>query len=142
MMGVDQNMQRPTRRRLTCLAFMSLLIPFGMVCRFVPIGLPPLIVKYGGSFLWAMTVYWFIAFFLARQRPLALGLIALVVTTAIEFLKQVQSPQLEIIRDTFFGKVILGRYFSYTDIVVYWFAVLWAAWIDHTAIHGRAASKE
>ena len=123
MMGVDQNMQRPTRRRLTCLAFMSLLIPFGMVCRFVPIGLPPLIVKYGGSFLWAMTVYWFIAFLLSRQRPLALGLIAMVVTAAVEFLKRVQSPELDNIRHTFFGKVVLGRYFSYTDIAVYCFAV-------------------
>ena len=32
---------------------MLLLIPLGFVWRFVPIGLPYLIVKYGGSFLWA-----------------------------------------------------------------------------------------
>ena len=133
----------PTRRRITCLAIMLMLIPLGLVCRFVPIGLPSLIVKYGGSFLWAATVYWFIAFFLARQRPLALGFIALAVATAIEFFKRVQSPQLDILRDTFFGKVILGRYFSYTDIAVYWFAIFCAVWIDHhIAIHARSASKE
>ena len=34
-----------TRRRLTCLAIMLLLIPLGFVCRFVPIGLPYVIVK-------------------------------------------------------------------------------------------------
>jgi hypothetical protein len=121
---------------------MLLLIPLGLVCRFVPIGLPPLIVKYGGSFLWAATVYWFIAFFLARQRPLALCVIALGATTAIEFLKRVQSPQLDSIRDTFFGKVILGRFFSYKDIAVYWLAVFCVAWLDHSAIYGRHASKE
>jgi hypothetical protein len=135
-------MQPSNRRRPTCLAIMLLLIPLGLVCRFVPIGLPPLIVKYGGSFLWAATVYWFIAFFLARQRPLALGLIALVATTAIEFLKRVQSSHLDIIRDTFFGKVILGRFFSYTDIAVYWLAICFVVWIDRSAIHIRSASKE
>ena len=131
-----------TRRRLTCLAIMLLLIPLGFVCRFVPIGLPYLIVKYGGSFLWASTVYWFIGYFLARQRPLTLALISLVVTAAIEFLKRVQSSTLENIRNTLFGIIILGRYFSYTDIAVYWFAIFCAAWIDHLAIHGRYASRE
>ena len=121
---------------------MLLLIPLGLICRFLPIGLSPLIVKYGGSFLWAATVYWFIAFLLPLQRPLALSVTTLVSTTAIEFLKRIQSPQLESIRGTLFGKLILGRYFSYTDIAVYWFAILCALWIDHIAIHARHASKE
>jgi hypothetical protein len=99
-------------------------------------------VKYGGSFLWASTVYWFIGYFLARQKPLVLALIALVVTAAIEFLKRVQSSTLENIRNTFFGIMILGRRFSYTDIVFYWTAILCMLWIDHSAIHGRSASKE
>jgi hypothetical protein len=131
-----------TRRRLTCLAIMLLLIPLGFVCRFVPIGLPYLIVKYGGSFLWASTVYWFIGYFLARQKPLLLALISLVVTAAIEFLKRVQSSTLENIRNTFFGIIILGRHFSYTDIAVYWIAILCMLWIDHSAIHYLRASKE
>jgi hypothetical protein len=131
-----------TRRRLTCLAIMLLLIPLGFVCRFVPIGLPYVIVKYGGSFLWASTVYWFIGYFLARQKPSTLALMSLVITAGIEFLKRVQSSTLENIRNTFFGIIILCRYFSYTDIAVYWFAVLCAVWIDHTAIHGARASKE
>jgi len=121
---------------------MLLLIPLGLLCPFVPIGLPPLIVKYGGSFLWAATVYWFIAFLLARQKPLALGLISLIATAAIEFVKQIQSPPLDLFRDTFLGKVLLGRYFSYTDIAVYWIAVACAVWMDHSTIHGRHASKE
>jgi Protein of unknown function (DUF2809) len=131
-----------TRRRLTCLAIMLLLIPLGFVCRFVPVGLPYLIVKYGGSFLWASTVYWFIGYFLARQKPLVLALISLVITAAIEFLKRVQSSTLENIRNTFFGIMILGRFFSYTDIAVYWIAILCMLWIDHTAIYVPPASKE
>jgi len=131
-----------TRRRLTCLAIMLLLIPLGFVCRFVPIGLPYVIVKYGGSFLWASTVYWFIGYFLARQKPLTLAIISLVITAAIEFLKRVQSSILENIRNTFFGIMILGRFFSYTDIAVYWIAILCMLWIDHTAIYAPPASKE
>jgi hypothetical protein len=141
-MKLSENIQRAPRRLLTCLAIMLLLIPLGVACRFVPIGLPPVIVKYGGSFLWAATVYWFIAFLLARQRPFALGLIAMVVTAAIEFLKRVQSPELDSIRHTLFGKVLLGRYFSYTDIAVYWVAILCCMGIDQSAIYGRRASKE
>ena len=131
-----------TRRRLTCLVMMLLLIPLGFVCRFVPVGLPYLIVKYGGSFLWASTVYWFIGYFLARQKPLVLTLISLVVTAAIEFLKRVQSPTLENIRNTFFGIMILGRYFSYIDIAVYWGAILCMLWLDRSAIYVPHASRE
>jgi len=140
-MSFLHDLSRAARRRLACLALLLLLIPLGLICRFVPIGLPPLIVKYGGSFLWAATVYWFIAFFLAHQKPLALGLIALFVTTAVEFLKQVQSAHLDLFRDTFFGKVLLGRHFSYTDIAVYWLSIACAVWLDHSTIHGRPASK-
>ncbi|HXS12714.1 MAG TPA: DUF2809 domain-containing protein [Acidobacteriaceae bacterium] len=141
-MSLAHSLQRSARRRLTCLAIMLLLIPLGLICRFLPIGLPPLIVKYGGSFLWAATVYWFIAFFLARQRPFALALIALASTTAIEFLKRVQSPTLDGIRDTILGKVILGRFLSYTDIAIYWLAIFCVLWIDHSANYSRHASKE
>ena len=131
-----------TRRRLTCLAIMLVLIPLGFVCRFVPIGLPYVIVKYGGSFLWASTVYWFIGYFLARQKPLVLALISLVITAGIEFLKRIQSSTLENIRNTFFGIMILGRRFSYTDIAFYWAAILCMLWIDRSAIYSRRASKE
>jgi hypothetical protein len=131
-----------TRRRLTCLAIMLLLVPLGFICRFVPIGLPYLIVKYGGSFLWASTVYWFIGYFLARQKPFLLAILSLVVTAIIEFLKRVQSSTLENIRNTFFGIMILGRRFSYIDIAVYWIAILCMLWLDHSAIHVRSASKE
>jgi hypothetical protein len=131
-----------TRRRLTCLAIMLLLIPLGFACRFVPLGLPYVIVKYGGSFFWASTVYWFIGYFLARQKPLTLALLSLVITAAIEFLKRVQSSTLENIRNTFFGIMILGRRFSYTDIAVYWIAILCMLWLDRSTIYGRSASKE
>lgn len=114
-----------------------LLIPIGLVCRFIPIGLPQVIVKYGGSFLWAAMVYWLIAALLPRLRPLHLALLASAVSIAVEFFKRVQTPGLNAFRDTFAGKVLLGRYFSYTDIAVYLVAIGCAAWVDASQLHPR-----
>ena len=128
-------------RRLQCLAIILLLIPVGLICRFVPIGLPPAIVKYGGSFLWAALVYWCLALLLTRAKPISIAVLALVGSTAVEFLKLFNPPALDAFRNKFAGKLMLGRYFSYTDIAVYYIAICIALWIDHAALHSRAASK-
>ena len=130
-----------TRRRVLCLTIVALLIPLGILCRFAPLGLRQVIVKYGASFLWAATIYWFIALLLARRRALSVAIIALVVTTTIEFIKRIQSVQLDIFRDTIAGKLLLGRYFSYTDIAVYWSAILCAMWIDRIAGYDSCAPR-
>ena len=119
---------------MTCAAIMLALIPLGLVCRFVPLGLPQVIVKYGGSFLWAAMVYWLVACALPRVEPLTLGLLAAVVATGIEFVKRIQTPGLDAFRDTFAGKVLLGRHFSYTDIAVYVVAIACAAWADGSRV--------
>lgn len=119
-----------------------LLIPAGLLCRFVPLGLPYIIVKYGGSFLWAATVYWCIAFVGPRSRPEVIALIATVVATLVEFVKRIQPPGLSAFRNTFAGKVLLGRHFSYIDITVYCCATLCCMLIDKSAIYFRSASKE
>jgi hypothetical protein len=128
---------RTTHRQLTCIAIVVLLIPAGLACRFAPLGLPQVFVKYGGSFLWAAAVYWLIATLLPRVQPLHLGVIAAVVATCVEFFKRVQTPGLNAFRDTFAGKVLLGRYFSYTDIAVYFVAIVCAAWIDGRIVASR-----
>lgn len=137
-----RHLEQSTYRRLRCIAIALLLIPLGLLCRFAPLGLPFLIVKYGGSFLWAAMIYWCVAFLCARQPPSVLAVIAAVCTTAIEFIKRIQSPDLDAFRDTLAGKVLLGRYFSYRDIAVYWAAILCCMWIDHSAIHTRSPSKK
>lgn len=131
-------MTQTTHRQLTCLAIILLLVPFGLVCRFVPIGLPQIIVKYGGSFLWAAMVYWSTAMLLPAARPLVLAFVAGVVATMVEYLKLLQTPGLNAFRDTFPGKVLLGRYFSYNDIAVYIAAIACAAWLDNGTVSGRA----
>jgi hypothetical protein len=136
------DMRSMNRRRLVCLGIMLVLIPLGLLCRFVPMGLPAAIVKYGGSFLWAAMVYWLIAFLFARQPPMVLGLIALLVSTAVEFFKDIHTPALETFRGTIAGKVLLGRYFSYADIAVYWIAIACSVWVDRTRARHTHAPRE
>lgn len=138
MRFVARASQPPARRRLVCFGIMLLLIPLGLLCRFVPIGLPAGIVKYGGSFLWAAMIYWLLAFLFVRQRSLAVAGSALVLTAAVEFFKKIHSPGLDGFRSTIAGKVLLGRYFSYTDVAVYWVAVASCAWIDHRLLRYRS----
>ncbi|HTV07897.1 MAG TPA: DUF2809 domain-containing protein [Candidatus Aquilonibacter sp.] len=121
---------------------MLLLTPLGLLCRFVPLGLPQVIVKYGGSFLWAAMVYWLIALLFVRLSPAALGVISLLASTAVEFFKNIHTAALESFRDTFAGKVLLGRYFSFTDIAIYWFAIACAVWIDRTALRRAVEARE
>ena len=130
-----------TQRRVHCLMIILLLIPLGFICRFVPLGLPLAIVKYGGSFLWAPLVYWCLALLLARAKPLVIALFAVVLSTGVEFFKLFNPPAMDAFRDTFAGKVLLGRYFSLKDIAVYYIAICIALWIDQIARHSRSASK-
>lgn len=130
-----------TQRRLQCLAIIVLLIPLGFICRFVPVGLPPGIVKYGGSFFWAALVYWCLALLLASAKPLVIALLAVVVSTGVEFFKLFNPPSIDAFRSTFPGKVLLGRHFSYKDIAVYYIAICIALWIDQIALSSESASK-
>lgn len=120
---------------------MALLIPLGLICRFVPMGLPHVVIKYGGSFLWAAMVYLLVAALLPQLRPIAAGTLAAAVAVAVEYAKLIQSPSLDAFRATFAGKVLLGRFFSLKDIAVYWIAILCAVWIDRRSSRGGRAVK-
>jgi len=102
----------------------------GLVWRMAPLGLPAILVKYGGSALWAVMVYWLVAFLLPRKEPRSLGLLAAVVAVAVECFKLYRSPGLDPFRLTLAGKLLLGRVFSLRDIAVYWLAIVVVASLD------------
>jgi hypothetical protein len=130
---------RNLHRRLLCAAAMALLIPCGLVLRFVSLGLPQLLVKYGGSFLWAAMLYLLVALLIPQLRPVVVAVLAAIVAAAVEYAKLIQTPGLDAFRDTFAGKVLLGRYFSHRDIAVYWIAILCVLWIDRRPTRGSEA---
>jgi hypothetical protein len=117
------------------IAFVTLVV--GLIWRFVLLGLPPFLFKYGGSVLWAAMIYWLAALITPRAQPLRLALISAAIATAVELFKLVHTPALDAFRLTFAGKVILGRYFYFSDFLAYYLAIVAAAFID-TRLRRRA----
>jgi len=118
---------RPLTRSFT---LMLATVSLGLAVRFAPLGLPGSIVKYGGSALWALTIYWVVSTLLSRWRLLSLVLISGSLATAVECFKLYRSPGMDAFRRTLPGVLLLGRYFSARDIAAYWIAIGLGAWVD------------
>jgi hypothetical protein len=103
----------------------------GLTIRFIPLGLPAPIVKYGGSMLWALLIYWIFSALLPSLRLLVVALISAALTTAVEFFKLHHSPAIDAFRVTIPGILLVGRIFSAWDILAYWLAILIGLLIDH-----------
>jgi len=102
----------------------------GLAVRMAPLGLPVVVVKYGGSMMWAAMVYWIVSTALPRWRLPVVALISGAIATAVEFFKLYHSPGMDAFRLTLPGMILLGRTFSVRDIVAYWVAIGIAAWLD------------
>ena len=102
----------------------------GLAVRMAPLGLPAVVVKYGGSMMWAVMIYWIASTALLLWRLPVVGLIAGAIATGVEFFKLYHSPGMDAFRLTLPGMILLGRFFSVRDIVAYWVAIGAAAWLD------------
>ena len=102
----------------------------GLAVRMAPLGLPAVVVKYGGSMMWAVMIYWIASTALLQWRLPVVGLVAGAIATGVEFFKLYHSPGMDAFRLTLPGMILLGRYFSVRDIVAYWVAIGVAAWLD------------
>jgi hypothetical protein len=112
------------------LALFLVTVMAGLAVRMTPLGLPAVVVKYGGSMLWAVMIYWIVSTALPEWRLPVVGLVAGAIATGVEFFKLYHSPGMDGFRLTLPGMILLGRYFSVRDIVAYWVAIGVAAWID------------
>jgi hypothetical protein len=104
------------------IALILLTIAAGAAVRFARLGMPFTVVKYGGSALWAMAIYW-MASTITGRRWLAGVLLAGGLATGIEFFKLYHSPTMDAFRGTLPGVLVLGRYFSVWDLLAYWVAI-------------------
>lgn len=120
----------PSRPLLLSLALMLVTITAGLAVRFAPLGLPLFVVKYGGSMLWALMVYWIISALLPSWRLLTVALLAGTLATAVEFFKLYHLPMLDAFRLTLPGVLLLGHFFSVWDIGAYWLAIVIGAFAD------------
>lgn len=121
---------KTSRSFVLSLALIAATVVAGLTIRFVPLGLPPSVVKYGGSMLWALMIYWLLSTLFRRRQVLLIALIAAVVATAVEFFKLYHSPAMDAFRLTVPGVLLLGRVFSAWDIFAYWLAIAIGACLD------------
>ena len=91
----------------------------GLTLRLVRLGLPDALVKYGGSILWALMVYWIVSAARPRWPPIRGALVSGVVALSVELFKLYHAPLLDAFRLTLGGKLLLGRVFSPWDLVAY-----------------------
>jgi hypothetical protein len=118
------------RRVVVSLLLIVVTMMAGLTIRFAHVGLPVFMVKYGGSALWAMMIYWIVSSVLGTWSVKSAALVAGCVATAVEFFKLYHAPALDGFRHTIAGALLLGRIFSFRDIAVYWIAIAIAAGVD------------
>jgi preprotein translocase subunit Sec61beta len=118
------------RRSLTTLTLL-LTIPIGLAVRLLPLHLPWFLYKYLGSALWAIALYWFLATLLPKLRPRAIATLAILIATLLELSRLIPIAPIDAFRETFAGKILLGRYFSPKNIAAYALAIALTAALDH-----------
>jgi hypothetical protein len=108
------------RRTALSLALVAV-IACGLSLRFFgySLHLPFVVVKYGGSALWAAMVYVLVALVFSDRRPVHIAAVAIVVAVGVEFLRLFHTPWLDEFRLTLTGALLLGRIFSLWNIVAY-----------------------
>jgi len=126
------------RSRGAYIALLILTIIAGLVLRRVPLGLPYVVVKFGGSMLWAAMVYWIIAAIRPSASSASIAINAALFAAAVEFFKLYHAPALDAFRRTLAGALLLGRFFSWWDIVAYLAGIALAAALDIRLIRRRA----
>jgi hypothetical protein len=114
------------------IALILVTLAAGLVLRMAPLGLPAGMVKYGGSTMWAMMIYWVVSGLLGHRRLPIVTLISGSIATVVEFFKLYRSPGMDAFRVTLPGKLLLGRHFSKWDLVTYWMAICAGALLDRS----------
>jgi Protein of unknown function (DUF2809) len=128
------------RQRLKYVELGAVTLVMGLTVRFAPLGLPWFVVKYGGSTMWALMLYWVLAFVWPKSRVGWLAVAAGVIAALVEFQRLYHSPGLDAFRHSLAGILLLGNFFSLRDIVAYWMAIAVGAVVDGVWV--RAARIE
>ncbi|MFN3719070.1 MAG: DUF2809 domain-containing protein [Rhizobium rhizophilum] len=121
-----------TSLRIRRLGIALAIIACGVVLRLggYDIGLPYLLIKYGGSTLWGAMVFFLLATLLPRQPLVRVALIAIVVAALTEFSRFYHTPWLDAFRLTLAGALLLGRIFSWWNIAAYTLGIVLAALVE------------
>ena len=98
------------------------------------LGLPALIVKYGGSLLWATMIFFLVAMAAPGLSRRNIGLISTGIAICVELFRLVHAPWLDTFRLTLPGALLLGRIFSAWDMLAYGVGIVLGMGLDRFAI--------
>jgi hypothetical protein len=112
-------------------------IAAGLTVRRAHLGLPFVVVKYGGSMLWALMIYWIVSSIRPRWWMTQCAWAAGAIASAVELFKLYHNPGLDSFRLTLPGALLLGRVFSVWDLLAYSVAIIAGALVDRP-IRSRA----
>jgi len=116
-------------------------IAAGLALRLTHVGLPFLIVKYGGSMLWALMIYWIVSTVRPRWPIAKSAFVAAGIAAAVEVFKLVKTPSVDAFRHTLPGMLVLGRVVSQWDLVAYAVAIF-AGGLRDRAAHSWSQHQE
>ncbi len=108
------------------------IVMLGLLSRSYPQWLPAVLGKYPGDFLWAMMMFCGLGYLFPSAKTFSIGLLALAICYAVEFSQLYHADWLEAWRETLPGKLILGRGFSWLDLLAYTFGIMTAGVLEQT----------
>jgi hypothetical protein len=133
--------ERRYPRRVVLTMAAALIIIAGLWCRWPGSGLPWPIAKWGGSILWGAMVY-FLAALLRPNATLSWNLaLAIAIALMVEYSRLWHPSWLDEFRTTSAGLVLLGRLFSYWNILAYLAAICVGAIIDEKWLRALSTSR-
>jgi hypothetical protein len=112
------------RNRLLYAAWIALVIAMGLLWRSSFVSMPPFWRKYGGDALWALVVFLGVGFLWSSCSTRRTGLIAVVISCAVEFSQLYHAPWIDAVRATRLGALTIGLVFNWPDFAAYAVGIL------------------
>jgi hypothetical protein len=127
-------------RAFLCLAIM--LVGLALRRYGFGLGLPAVVVKYGGSALWAAMVFFLVAIVGSKLPGRRIALIAFSIAVGVELFRLVHTPWLDDFRLTTAGALLLGRIFSLWNILAYGVGVILGMLLDRCGLKHDPEKRE
>jgi Protein of unknown function (DUF2809) len=104
------------------------------------LGLPAPVVKYGGSVLWGTMVFFIVAMIAGGQLRRNITLISISIAVCVELFRLVHTPWLDDFRLTMAGALLVGRVFSWWNMLAYAVGIAMGMALDRFAMTPQSAN--
>ena len=98
------------------------------------LGLPPFVVKYGGSMLWGTMVFFLVAIAASHLSRRSIALISISIAVCVELFRLVHAPWLDELSADHGGALLLGRVFSPWNMLAYGVGIALGMLLDRIAL--------